>query len=260
MNDPIPYTVPPALMKSAETIDQLTFEIIAAIEAGDRAAKAGVERYREAGLALLAIKEQVGHGRWENLFAELAEKSRKSQRQLRRYILLAKSDTASDLQQSWEILTERAENDPETHHDATTVPPPAPPPPDVRQVTPPLSLLCDRCTRLGPSKNCKACADLQARRDKASGRGTPPPDREPGDDTETIAEDQQQAKAARASNGRPVFEWRHDVEQPLGNLVRAVDEFGKSHRAKESVEAKALRSLLERFQNMFKAWRKRVEK
>lgn len=109
--------------------------------------------------------------------------------------------------------------------------------------------LCDRCRAnpRGPVKDCQACASL-----------TRPAERDAGDDTEQIAAEKRAERQAvrehNRSNGR-YFDPKAFTD-PLGKLVRALDDFGAIYQIKESTEVAALRrrmeELLTEFQNLAK--------
>lgn len=109
--------------------------------------------------------------------------------------------------------------------------------------------LCDRCRAnpRGPVKDCQACASL-----------TRPAERDAGDDTEQIAAEKRAERQAvrehNRSNGR-YFDPKAFTD-PLGKLVRALDDFGTIYQIKESTEVAALRrrmeELLTEFQNLAK--------
>src|SRR5262245_16452543 len=57
-------TDPPGAVRPAEDLLTLAARANAAHEAGENSAREGLERFREAGEALLLAKEKCGHGKW----------------------------------------------------------------------------------------------------------------------------------------------------------------------------------------------------
>lgn len=101
------FLFPPAIVKSADGLEQLAAEIISAIEAGESAASEGVSRFRQAGKLLIAAKAQMPFGDWGNW---VRANLNRSERQVRRWIALAKSD-ASDADSCWAIICGRGDSE-----------------------------------------------------------------------------------------------------------------------------------------------------
>jgi hypothetical protein len=79
---------PPAAVRPVEDLGELAAEINREHEAGEDAARQGLEHYRKAGEALLRAKAQCGHGRW---LPWLEKSVRFSHETARRYMRLAES-------------------------------------------------------------------------------------------------------------------------------------------------------------------------
>jgi hypothetical protein len=67
-----------------------------------------MEHFRHAGKALLKAKKQCKHGTW---LKWLEKYIRCNERQGRRYMALAKSDAASDLEAQWRIIPGHADSE-----------------------------------------------------------------------------------------------------------------------------------------------------
>lgn len=74
-------------------------------EAGEKSSLAGLGHFREAGEALLRAKGLCGHGKW---LAWVDKRLAFSERRAERYMALAKSDAASDLEAQWRIISGHA--------------------------------------------------------------------------------------------------------------------------------------------------------
>jgi hypothetical protein len=116
----------PAIVSAAADVRILTNEIKAAIKAGEDCRRRGVENFHQAGLVLLKVKEQLGHGKWLTWVKEtLGPKERMAQRCMK----LAKCDIVSDLEEEWRRICGKAdevEDDPEADGDEDEAAPPAP--------------------------------------------------------------------------------------------------------------------------------------
>ncbi|HMF15531.1 MAG TPA: hypothetical protein VKE94_24630, partial [Gemmataceae bacterium] len=97
--------------------------------------------------------------------------------------------------------------------------------------TPPI--LCDRCRRVGPVPDCKACSDARANLKGRSPHGTKPGRKRP-------------------KPGAVRFDWRK-FSADSGALLRQVDVLGNAYRVKETPEAEALRAELDHWKAKFKA-------
>jgi hypothetical protein len=108
----------------------------------------GAELFRKLGLLLLNAKENVGHGNWGDfLRANLAGRS---EREVRRWMRLAKSDAASDLNEQWRIICGHSDAEEELV--------------DASQTTFEL-IYCRPCRTTGVKPNCPNC--LAIREEKA---------------------------------------------------------------------------------------------
>jgi hypothetical protein len=90
---------PPAAVRRVDDLAELAARINAEHAAGEHATRKGLEHFHACGLALLGAKERCGHGGWlpwlKNNCPGVGE------RKARRYMELAKSDAASDLEAEW---------------------------------------------------------------------------------------------------------------------------------------------------------------
>jgi hypothetical protein len=99
---------PTPIVRAVEDLATLAAAINRCHAEGERLTHRGLEHYRKAGEALLKAKAQCGHGKW----LKWVEKNLTcTDRQARRYMALAKSDTVSDLESRWRIITGRESAD-----------------------------------------------------------------------------------------------------------------------------------------------------
>lgn len=116
--------------------------------------------------------------------------------------------------------------------------------------------LCERCRRVGPRKDCKACEEAEvAWRQARKAKGG---EREPGDDTDS----EQQAKLddkQKPQPGRIMFEWKA-TDQNVGSLIRQVDVFGNAYKVKEAPEVDQLRKDLADWHGRFKLVYEKISK
>lgn len=95
--------MPPAKTMQLEDLAVLRTRINEEHEAGGAASWQGVEHYRACGKALVQVKTQLGHGKWEPWLREHCPAV--GERQARRYMRLAKTDVkTSDLFEAWKII------------------------------------------------------------------------------------------------------------------------------------------------------------
>jgi Protein of unknown function (DUF3102) len=154
----------PAIVRDAAdpALEQLAFEINSAHEAGERSARNGLDRFKEAGEALLKAKERLPHGEW---LPWLGKNVKFSERTVRRYMALAsgwekiKSVIVADLTAALRLLAEDPDAKPKKGKKATPAQP--------------FLKLCRPCRTYGAKAGCKECKKLNK-----------PSEREAGDDTE----------------------------------------------------------------------------
>lgn len=99
---------PPAEVRPAEDLHALAKRINAAHEAGEGAARQGLEHFRAAGEALLKAKAQCAHGKW---LAWLEKNIRCGRTQAWRYMALAKCSVTEHLDEQWRIISGNAPDD-----------------------------------------------------------------------------------------------------------------------------------------------------
>lgn len=124
--------------------------------------------------------------------------------------------------------------------------------PDEETTTLDKPVTCDRCQRVGPVKDCPQCAELLA---AARGKKT----REPGDDTDAEKEQKKKDDEAKKKQGKSVFDWPV-IDTPFGQLVRALDTFGKAFGCKETPQVEGLRRMLSDWRETLKKVYKAVAK
>lgn len=99
----------------------------------------------------------------------------------------------------------------------------------------------------------------KAMKAEAAGEIKPPPERQPGDDTEEIKR-QRAEDRAKPKNGRLLnYDWK-PFNASYGALVREIDALGNLHNAKETPQAEGLRRKLTEFLGEFQAWHKTLTK
>jgi hypothetical protein len=86
------------------TLNGLAVAINDALANGDESSRAGIAYYRQAGEMLLRAKDKMPHGKW---MAWLQENITCGSRQARRYMLLAKMDSESNLEDIWQTISGR---------------------------------------------------------------------------------------------------------------------------------------------------------
>jgi hypothetical protein len=95
-----------AEVRPAADLAALAAEINAEHRAGEAAARKGMDHFRKAGAALLKAKAACQHGGWlpwlKKNCPDVAE------RKAQRYMALAKSDAASDLEEQWRAISGHA--------------------------------------------------------------------------------------------------------------------------------------------------------
>jgi hypothetical protein len=84
---------PPAIIREVVDLHALAAEINAAHQAGEEAARRGLEQFRRAGEALLKAKKQCGHGNWTKW---LQQNVHCSARTATRYMQFARSDGSEE--------------------------------------------------------------------------------------------------------------------------------------------------------------------
>lgn len=155
------YVEPPAEVISATDIKAMAAEVLALVAAAEGHKAQGASNFRRAGKLLVKIKASLPHGEWGD-FVE--QNLNVSPRQASRWMLLAKSDAASDLDEQWAVICGHRDEP-----DATVTAGPGTP---ATPVQPPIESLFCREHRTGqklPDRKCKDCADL--RRERAGLRG-----------------------------------------------------------------------------------------
>lgn len=115
------------------------------------------------------------------------------------------------------------------------------------------SLFCKRCQRLGPVKDCAACAELKSLNKRTKGAST--------ELEKHKAEDKGQKEEAKSKPkpGAPLFDWK-PTDQYVGTLVRQVDLFGNAYKVKEHLEVDSLRKRLADWHADFKQVYERIAK
>lgn len=135
---------PPAIVKSHDAeMEQLAFEATSALEAGAKAARTTLERYREAGAALIKAKDRCKHGCWLAWLKKANISPRTAQKAIRVSENWAKCALGAHLNEALSILAAPGE--------------------EKEKEEGPVVMLCERCQRVGKQVNCKACAELVTR-------------------------------------------------------------------------------------------------
>lgn len=164
-----PGITPPSIVRvhNAE-LDSLAAKITSALGAGVQATRTALERYKEAGEALLQAKARCRHGEWLPWLAAHAIDRFESARAMRIASNWAKCATLPHLSEALKMLSAGEEDGP--------------------------------ITQPRPTGAVQCAGVVPAREDDS--------ERQPGDDSEQIAADRAADKRAVRENGKAVFDWR----------------------------------------------------
>jgi hypothetical protein len=104
---------------------------------------------------------------------------------------------------------------------------------DGRQLVATRRLFCDRCSRLGPIRNCKECAGLWEGSGRTKKRG----------------------RAAKPTSGGVKFDWKQ-FEAAFGALYRQPDHLKRAYaeKARSNDQGDDLRKTLSEFRTKFRQW------
>lgn len=225
-------------------MEQWAYEATAALEAAHKATTTTLERYKEAGEALIKAKKKCGHGKWLPYLKRHALDRSQTSRAMRINSNWSKCGTVTHLKEALALLA-KDEEESEKAKPVEKAP------------------LCKRCQNVGPTKDCKACEEAEIEwKSKKKGRQ----DREPGDDTESEErakqEEKEKAKQTaenKKANGKATFDWK-PFESHIGGLVRSVDMIGNAYGVKESKEADGLRKRAVEWRDDFKSFYEKTSK
>lgn len=174
------YADAPAIVRPEHELKALAAEINVLYKSGTESSKKTVADFRAAGLALLKVKESLRHG---ELIEWIGNNLDCTDRHARRMMQLAKTDTVSDLETKWKIISGRDDE--------------ADAPAKKKKEEKPYAL-CRPCRTKGAKKNCKACATLNEPDEEEEES-----DDEEGDDDDIPGEEEAVAVVDRAGNAVP---------------------------------------------------------
>jgi hypothetical protein len=147
---------PAIVSASTAELDRLAHQATTALEAARKSTKTTLERWKDAGEALIKAKASCKHGEWLPWLEKHKIHRREASRAMRVAGNWAKLDKLSNLDAALRLLAKKG--DEEEIPDPSTVAP---------------TIFCRPCRIYGPTAGCKACEQMRN-----------PPEREPGDDTE----------------------------------------------------------------------------
>lgn len=229
---------PPAIVQyDTVAVDQLKFELDSAIDAGDGCFKTGTQRYREAGTILLKIKEVLPHGYFEAWTSKHVDRS---SRQLRRWMLLAKTDVNVRFEEEWAIINGNRDEDIEAEE---------------KKEKPTNPDLCPKCSRLvAPVFGCEACKRVKEenrkkakKKPKASGRqaksSAQPSDDRPKPPKEQPPEEPIARKVFYSKKGlrKLLSKLMYAKDFPANETKRALDAFAEGFEITDRLAAAAHR-------------------
>jgi hypothetical protein len=244
---------PPAIVKTADAnLEQLAYLITAALDAGERAGRQTLERYKEAGEALVKAKTVSKHGDWLKWLDTNKIDRRRASEAMRVAVMSSKWAGSAHLTEALRLITDPIDEEREKGKSP-------------KEVTPNSSATFCRACRTGvPNPTCpnKECLSYLATHpseiiDDVPDFGPKPP-REPGDDTDS----EQAAKAAEKAKpkvGSVLWDWK-PWDQAFGKMAQSIDAFGNAYQVKETPEAETLRKKLSEYRDAFRWWVSSVAK
>jgi hypothetical protein len=232
------------IVKPAESFAELVAKCKGKLEADAYKEKMSIQEKLEIGKLLTEINRQCEHGQWLPTLEKMSISSQRASEFIRVVKLpragVCKCDTWIEVMAFMKahemILSGGVDRDP-----------------GEEGVKAAESAFCQRCQRIGPVKDCAACAELKSLNKRTKGAATEL-EKHKAEEKGKKEEAKSQPKA-----GAPKFDWK-PTDQYVGTLVRQVDLFGNAYKVKEHLEVDSLRKRLADWHADFKEVYERIAK